>query len=83
MERDAVAIQDGAGRIWICYPIARRKVENLTMLAHVSDIFEADALARRQGISQQGTEVRIYYCEDQDELLEKLLQDTASETDEK
>ncbi len=79
MERDAVAVQDSAGRNWICYPIAARKVENLTMLAHVSEVFEADATARRQGIGQQGTEVRIYYCEDERELFEKLLLDATPE----
>ena len=79
MERDAVAVQDAAGRNWICYPIAARKVENLTMLAHVSEVFEADATARRQGIAQQGTEVRIYYCEDEQDLFEKLLRDAAPE----
>jgi hypothetical protein len=73
MERDAVAIRDSSGRTWICYPIEPRKVENLTMLAHVSEVFQADATARRHGIAQQGTEVRIYYCEDEHELIEKLL----------
>jgi hypothetical protein len=82
MERDAVAVQDAVGRNWICHPIATRKVENLTMLAHVSEVHEADATARRQGIGQQGTEVRIYYCEDERELSEKLLLDTPSEKDE-
>ena len=83
MERDAVAVQDGKGRNWIRYPIAVRKVENLTMLAHVSEVFEADATARRQGIGQQGTEVRIYYCEDERDLFEKLLLDTAPENTDK
>jgi hypothetical protein len=73
MEPDAVAVQDGVGRNWLCYPIAPGQVEKLTMLAHVSEVFEADATARRQGISQEGTEVRIYYCEDETELIEKLL----------
>lgn len=79
MERDAVAVRDAGGRNWLCYPIAARKVENLTMLAHVSEVFEADATARRQGIGQEGTEVRIYYCDDERELLEKLLLDKATE----
>jgi len=79
MEHDAVAVRDAAGRNWFCYPISARKVENLTMLAHVSEVLEADATARRQGLAQHGTEVRIYYCDDQRELLEKLLLDAPSE----
>ena len=79
MERDALAVRDAAGRNWICYPIAVRKVENLTITAHVSEVFEADATARRQGLGQQGTEVRIYYCEDERDLIDKLLLDTAPE----
>jgi hypothetical protein len=81
MERDAVAIRDSRGRDWICYPIAPRKVENLTMAAHVSEVLEADATARRQGLGQEGTEVRIYYCDDERELFEKLLLDTAPENE--
>ena len=42
------------------------------MAAHVSEVFAADATARRQGIAQGGTEVRIYYCEDEAELSGKL-----------
>jgi hypothetical protein len=79
MERDAVAVQDAKGRNWICHPITARKVENLTMVAHVSDVFETDATARRHGIGKQGTEVRIYYCEDERDLFEKLLLDTEPE----
>ncbi len=45
------------------------------MIAHVSEVFAADATARRQGIAREGTEVRIYYCEDEAELLEKLAAD--------
>ena len=82
MERNAVAVRDGAGRTWICYPIVPSKVESMTMLGHVSEVFEADATARRQGINQEGTEVRVYYCEDEGELSEKLLLDAASEENE-
>ena len=81
MERNAVAVQDATGRTWICYPIAARKVENLTMLAHLSEVLEADATARRQGFGQNGTEVRIYYCEDERDLFEKLSLDTAPENE--
>jgi len=80
MERDAVAVRDATGRNWLCYPIAARKVENLTMLAHVSEVLEADAAARRQGVGQHGTEVRIYYCDDERDLFEKLLLGLAPET---
>jgi hypothetical protein len=76
MEPDAVAVRDAAGRNWICYPIDGDEAESLPMVAHVTEVFAADATARRQGISQQGTEVRIYYCEDESELAEKLSADT-------
>ncbi len=76
MEPDAVAVRDGAGRNWICYPIDSDEAAKLPMVAHVSEIFAADATARRQGIAREGTEVRIYYCEDESELLNKLAADT-------
>jgi hypothetical protein len=72
MEPDAVAIRDAAGRNWICYPIDSDEAASLPMAAHVSEVFAADATARRQGIAQGGTEVRIYYCEDEAELSGKL-----------
>ena len=76
MEPEAVAILDGQGRNWICYPIADEEAENLPMAAHVSDVFQSDETARRHGIAEHGTEVRIYYCDDESELTEKLLTDT-------
>lgn len=76
MEADAVAIRDAEGRNWICYPIDDAEATALSMTDHVSDVFAADATARRQGIAQQGTEMRIYYCEDEGELTQKLLGDT-------
>ena len=76
MEPDAVAIRDAAGRNWICYPIDAAEADNLPMAAHVSEVFAADATARRQGIARQGTEVRIYYCEDEHELTDKLREDS-------
>jgi len=76
MEPDAVAIRDALGRNWICYPIADEEAESLPMAAHVSEVFAADATARRQGFAQQGTEVRIYCCEDEGELMAKLRADS-------
>jgi hypothetical protein len=75
MEPDAVAIRDPAGRNWICYPIDSDEAESLPMTAHVTEVFTADATARRQGIARQGTEVRIYYCEDESELPEKFAEE--------
>ena len=75
MEPDAVAVRDGAGRNWICYPIDSDEAESLPMTAHVTEVFAADATARRQGIAREGTEVRIYYCEYEAELPEKLAAD--------
>ena len=46
-EREAFAVCDTRGRNWICYPIPRRKVENLSMVAHVADVSEADAPATK------------------------------------
>jgi hypothetical protein len=74
MEPDAVAVRDSAGRNWICYPIDADEAESLPMTAHVSEVFTADATARRQGIARQGTEVRIYYCEDESELPAKFAE---------
>ena len=76
MEPDAVSIRDAAGRNWICFPIDEIEAASLPMTAHVSEVFAADATARRQGIAREGTEVRIYYCEDESELLEKLSADS-------
>lgn len=77
MEPDAVAIRDAAGRTWICCPIDNNEAAVLPMVEHVSEVFAADATARRQGIARLGTEVRIYYCEDESELSDKLLADSA------
>jgi hypothetical protein len=71
-EPDAFAVLDARGRNWICYRIAQRQVEDLSMVAHVADVFEADAAASRHGLNEGGTEVRIYFCEDAAELHEKL-----------
>jgi hypothetical protein len=72
MEPDAVAIRDAQDRNWICYPIPDEEVERLSMLGHLSDVHTADATARRFGLSTSGTEVRIYCCDDEHELAEKL-----------
>lgn len=74
-EADAFFVRDIRGRNWICYPIPARKVENLTLLAHVTDVFEADAAAQRHGLGNAGTDVRIIYCEDPSELADKLGDD--------
>jgi hypothetical protein len=76
MEPEAVAIRDSQGRNWICYPISDEEAENLPMAAHVSEVFQSDARARRHGLAEHGTEVRIYYGEDENDLTEKLMADT-------
>ena len=53
-EPEALAVCDTRGRNWICYPIPRRKVENLSMVAHVADVFEADAAASKRGLQRPG-----------------------------
>jgi hypothetical protein len=75
IERDAFVVRDTRGRNWICFPIPQRKVENLTLLAHLADVVEADAAAGKQGLRQEGTEVRIYCCEEETELADKLAFD--------
>ena len=72
MEPDAVAICDSLGRNWMCYPIPDEEVERLSMLGHLTDVHAADDAARRFGLSNSGTEVRIYCCDDEHELEEKL-----------
>ena len=44
------------------------------MVAHVANVFEADAAASRGGLSEQGTEVRIYFHDPAD-LPDKLAFD--------
>lgn len=78
-ERNSFAVLDGRGGNWICHPIPRKKVENLTMVAHISDVVQADATASKQGLDAEGTEVRIYFCENETELAEKLRADLPSE----
>lgn len=69
------AVQDSNGRNWICYPIPREDVESLSMVAHVADVFEADEKASKCGLSDGGTEVRIYFCKNEAELRERLAAD--------
>jgi hypothetical protein len=74
-EHDSFAVQDTRGRNWVCYPIPWRKVENLTMVAHLSEVFKTDDVSRRLGLGDAGTEVRIYFCKDESELRELLAED--------
>ena len=71
-ESEAFAVVDGDGRPWICFPIAPHKVENLTLTAHLTDVHEADARLRAHHMDEEGTEVRIIYCEEPQELRAKL-----------
>ena len=71
-EPDAFVVEDASGRRWMCFPIPEEQAENLTLLAHVTDVHEADAKLREQGLSEGGTEVRIVYCESEGELQANL-----------
>jgi hypothetical protein len=75
VEPDSVAVQDATGRNWICYPIPDKIVDELSMLEHLNDVHWADFTATKQGFATVGTQVRIYYCEDEDDLFEKLSED--------
>jgi hypothetical protein len=71
-ELDAFVVEDANGRKWICCPIPEEQVENVPLLAHVTDVHQADAKLRERGLSAGGTEVRIVYCETQVELQANL-----------
>lgn len=67
-------VQDAKGRDWICHPIRREDVEKLKLLDHVADVMAADAALSKHGLQRQGTEVRVYFCEDEAELRVKLTE---------
>ena len=67
-------VQDANGENWICYPVSREDVETLSLLDHVVDVMQADAKLREHGLSNHGTETRVYFCQDVSELREKLAQ---------
>lgn len=71
-EPDAFVVEDANGHKWICFPIPEEHLENLPLLAHVIDVHDADAKLKAKGLSEEGTEVRIVYCESQEELQAKL-----------
>ena len=65
-------VQDTNGKDWICYPVSREDVETLSLLDHVVDVMQADAKLKEHGLSNHGTETRVYFCQDVSELQEKL-----------
>lgn len=69
------AIQDAQGRNWICHPIRREDVDKFKLLDHVADVRAADAVLGKHGLSEQGTEVRVYFCEDEATLRDKLSEE--------
>jgi hypothetical protein len=68
-------VQDAKGRNWICYPVSREDVEKLSLLDQVGDVKEADAKLRKHGLAGEGTEVRVYFCRDEEDLRERLAED--------
>jgi hypothetical protein len=66
------AVQDDKGRNWICCPVSKEDVEELNFLDQVGDVKEADAKLRKHGLAGEGTEVRVYFCQDEAELRERL-----------
>ena len=75
-EPHSFVVQDARERNWICYPVSREDVEKLNLLDHVADVMKADAMLSKLGLSGQGTEVRVYFCQDEAELREKLAKDS-------
>lgn len=71
-EPDAFVVEDATGHKWLCFPIPKQQVTNDPLLAHVADVRNADAKLRGQGLSEFGTEVRIVYCEDPEQLQAAL-----------
>ena len=65
-EDHSFAVEDAVGRSWICYPIKREEVESLAML---DDLVEIDETDRKVG---ESTEVRLVFCENENELRQKL-----------
>jgi hypothetical protein len=77
-EPDSFIVHDAKGRDWICYPVNAGDVAMLNLLDHVADVLAADAALRRHGMLEHGTEVRVYFCEDDAELREKLAEELPS-----
>ena len=75
-EPHSFVVQDARGRNWIRYPVSREDAEKLNLLDHVADVVKADATLSKHGLSGQGTEVRVYFCQDEAELREKLAEDS-------
>jgi hypothetical protein len=73
-EPDSFVVRDARARTWICHPVSEEDVETLSLLDCAADTMAGDAALRKLGLSRQGTEVRVYYCEDEQELTEKLGQ---------
>ena len=76
-EPESFAVRDARGRDWICFPVSEEDAEQLDLRQHVADVRQADATLRKHGLSQEGTEVRIYFCADETELRDKLAEDLA------
>jgi len=71
-EPDAFVVEDANGHTWICCPIPETQVESLPLLAHLTEVRDADAKLREKGVGEGGTGVRIIYCESQEELQAQL-----------
>jgi hypothetical protein len=71
-EAEAFVVHDGHGQPWICFPLSAAQVEGMNLAAHVADVHAADACLEQHGLGAGGTEVRIIYCEEQEELPLRL-----------
>jgi hypothetical protein len=74
-EPDSFVVHDAKGRDWFCYPVSEEDAATLHLPAYIADVMAADAALRKHGLSDQGTEVRVYFCQEVSELTEKLAMD--------
>jgi hypothetical protein len=68
-EPNSFALQDSAGRDWVCYPVSSHVVRQLDMLADFAEIDHADEKACEE------TDYRLVFCRSVNELPERLAEE--------
>jgi hypothetical protein len=76
-EPDSFVVHDATGRDWICYPVSEEDAALLNLHDHVADVAAADASLRKLGMLNRGTEVRVYFCQDDAELRDRLAEESS------
>lgn len=69
-EPHSFAVNDAAGRDWICYPVPKEVVQSLDLLSDIVDIQRADEKSGEETI------VRVLFCSSSEELASKLADET-------